>query len=406
MFHLRNFRHFRVHEARLTRPFPPIKKKNASARLPAGRFLFTLRRKTLTAALLRTAGVTFHRQVNMARYSSRISNKHMVAVRFSSLGDVVLTTGVLLDWHEKHGTMFTVITKEAFEPIFDHNPAVLNVIGFDENDLHGQTQAMNFRGLMEKYRDSPLLDLHRNIRSAMLARIWRDAIICYSKMSLARRIFLWSKGRFFGEELRRYNVPQRYATGLYDKKDVPSASQLRPRIFLTQDEKVRAEGLIAPLHAEGEPVVALHPFATHEAKSWPMDVWLRFAAMLSEAGIGYFWVGQGDGLPEEEESRSFVNKTALRELFALIASADVLVTGDSGPMHIATAVDTPALAMFGPTCREWGFFPSGEKDRVVQLSMPCRPCSLHGSGSCPKGNACIMGITPERMLEELKDMLA
>ena len=348
----------------------------------------------------------FYRQVSMARYSSKISNKHMVAVRFSSMGDVVLTTGVLLDWHEKHGTMFTVITKEAFEPIFDHNPAVLNVIGFDENDLHGQTQAMNFRGLMEKYRDSPLLDLHRNLRSAMLARIWRDAIICYNKMSLARRLFLWSKGRFFGEELRRYNVPQRYAIGLYDKQDVPSAAELRPRIFLTQDENTRAEELLAPLCAEGAPLVALHPFATHEAKTWPMDMWLRLAALLRREGISYFWVGQGQDVPEEEAPRSFVNKTGLRELFALTAAADVLVTGDSGPMHIATAVGTPALALFGPTCREWGFFPSGEKDRVVQLDMPCRPCSLHGSGSCPRGNACITGIEPERMLEELKSMLA
>lgn len=341
----------------------------------------------------------------MARYSSKISNKHMVAVRFSSMGDVVLTTGVLLDWHKKHGTMFTVITKEAFEPIFDHHPAVLNVIGFDENDLHGQTQAMNFRGLMEKYRDSPLLDLHRNLRSAMMARIWRDAIICYNKMSLARRLFLWSKGRFFGEELRRYNVPQRYALGLYDKEDVPSAAELRPCIFLSQDEKARAEEQLAPLRREGSPLVALHPFATHDAKSWPVDVWLRFASLLREEGIGYFWVGQGEELPEEENSRSFVNKTGLRELCALIGAADVLVTGDSGPMHIATATGTPALAMFGPTCREWGFFPSGEKDRVVQLDMPCRPCSLHGSGSCPRGNACITGITPERMLDELKSML-
>lgn len=342
----------------------------------------------------------------MARYSSKISNKHMVAVRFSSMGDVVLTTGVLLDWHKKHGTMFTVITKEAFEPIFDHHPAVLNVIGFDENDLHGQTQAMNFRGLMEKYRDSPLLDLHRNLRSAMMARIWRDAIICYNKMSLARRLFLWSKGRFFGEELRRYNVPQRYALGLYDKEDVPSAAELRPCIFLSQDEKARAEEQLAPLRREGSPLVALHPFATHDAKSWPVDVWLRFASLLRQEGIGYFWVGQGEELPEEENSRSFVNKTGLRELCALIGAADVLVTGDSGPMHIATATGTPALAMFGPTCREWGFFPSGEKDRVVQLDMPCRPCSLHGSGSCPRGNACITGITPERMLDELKSMLA
>ena len=341
----------------------------------------------------------------MARYSSRISNKHMVVVRFSSMGDVILTTGVLLDWHKKHGTMFTVLTKEAFEPVFAHHPAVLNVIGFDENDLHGQTQAINFRGIMEKYRDSPLLDLHRNLRSAMLARIWRDAIICYHKMALARRIFLWSKGRFFGEALRRYNVPQRYAIGLYDLKEVPPAEELRPCIFLSQEEKDQAHQQLAALRHGDLPLVALHPFATHEAKTWPMNMWMEFAALLRQENIGYFWVGQGDGLPEEEQSRSFINKTGPRELFALTEAADILVTGDSGPMHIATAVQTPVLAMFGPTCREWGFFPSGEKDRVVQLAMPCRPCSLHGSGACPRGNACMTGITAQQMLEELKDML-
>ncbi len=340
----------------------------------------------------------------MARYSSKISNRHMVAVRFSSMGDVVLTTGVLLDWHKKHGTMFTVITKEAFEPLFANHPAVHNVIGFDDNDLHGQTMSINFRGLMEKYRDSPLLDLHRNLRSAMLARIWRDAIICYNKMALARRIFLWSKGRFFGEALRRYNVPQRYAIGLYEKKEVPSAAELRPHIFLSEEEKTRARGQLAPLRREGAPLVALHPFATHEAKTWPMETWLRLAELLRKEGIAFFWIGRGEGMPEEEKSRSFVNETGLRELCALVGEADVLITGDSGPMHIATAVETPVLAMFGPTCREWGFFPSGEHDRAVQLDMPCRPCSLHGAGSCPRGNACIMGITPERMLDELKTM--
>ena len=133
---------------------------------------------------------------------------------------------------------------------------------------------------------------------------------------------------------------------------------------------------------------------------------MQFAAMLRENGIRYFWVGRGEGLPESESERSFVNATSLRELCALLDGADVLVTGDSGPMHRATAVQTPALAMFGPTCREWGFFPSGEKDRVIQLDMPCRPCSLHGSGVCPRGNACITGIEPTRILTELKDMLA
>jgi ADP-heptose:LPS heptosyltransferase len=137
-----------------------------------------------------------------------------------------------------------------------------------------------------------------------------------------------------------------------------------------------------------------------------MDVWMTFAAMLRENDIRYFWVGRGEGLPESEAGQSFVNATSLRQLCALLDGADVLVTGDSGPMHLATAVQTPALAMFGPTCREWGFFPSGPHDRVIQLDMPCRPCSLHGSGSCAKGNACIMDILPDRILNELKDMLS
>jgi len=341
----------------------------------------------------------------MARYSATISNEHMVAVRFSSMGDVALTTGVLLDWHKKHGTMFTVVTKEAFEPLFKNHPAVQNVIGCDENDLRGQNQPILFRRIMEMYKDSPLLDLHRNLRTGMMARIWRDAILIYKKMSFARRIFLWSKGRFFGGALRKYNVPQRYAIGLYDEADVPAPEELRPCVFLSPEEKLWAQEKLAALKEKGKALVALHPFATHSAKSWPMDVWMQFASMLRENGIRYFWVGRGEGLPDAEASRSFVNETSLRELCALLEAADVLVTGDSGPMHLATAVQTPALAMFGPTCREWGFFPSGEKDRVIQLDMPCRPCSLHGSGVCSKGNACITGITPECILEELQHML-
>ncbi|WP_298066621.1 glycosyltransferase family 9 protein [uncultured Mailhella sp.] len=340
----------------------------------------------------------------MARYSSLISNRHMVAVRFSSMGDVALTTGVLLDWHKKHETMFTVVTRAAFAPLFDHHPAVQEVIGLLPEELSGQVQAQVFHALVLKYKDSPLLDLHRNLRSAMLARSWRDAIICYKKMSVARRLFLWSRGRLYGEALRALNVPQRYAIGLYNEKEVPPAEELRPRIFLSSEERERAASALASLHASG-PLVALHPFATHTAKTWSMEIWLRFAALLDAAGIPFFWVGLGEGLPAAENGRSFIGKTDLRQLCGLLEQAAVLVTGDSGPMHLATAVGTPVLALFGPTCREWGFFPSGPKDTVIQLDMPCRPCSLHGAGTCSRGSVCMTGILPEQVLETLKTML-
>ena len=330
----------------------------------------------------------------------------MVAVRFSSLGDIVLTTGVLLRYHQEHGTMFTVVTRKAFAPVFDGHPAVQEVIGLDEGELHGPSQAAAFRRIVEKGKDSPLLDLHRNLRSALLAKNWKDAIICYRKMSLERRFFLWSKGRLCRKALLSLNVPQRYAAGLYSREELPAQEELRPRLFLSEEEKNHACQAIAGLRKNFSRVVALHPFATHDLKTWKPAAWLAFAALLRKNSIGCFWIGQGPDLPAEEKECSFVNKTGLRQLFALCGEADAVVTGDSAPMHIADAVNTPVLALFGPTTREWGFFPSGAEDRVMQLDLPCRPCSLHGSGSCPHAHACLEGISPDAALGVLQSMPA
>ena len=327
----------------------------------------------------------------------------MVAVRFSSLGDVALTTGVLLNWHQAHGTLFTVVTRHIFEPLFTDNPAVQEVIGLEDNELHGQGQAMVFRAIAQKYKDSPLLDLHRSFRSAMLARIWQDAILGYRKMSLERRIFLWSRGRLCGDKLRALNVPQRYASALYDLDAIPPAEKLRPRLFVSEQEQAWASSQLAQLCGE-RPIVALHPFATYSAKTWPLETWLRFSRLLAENGIPFFWIGRGEKLPDSENTRSFVNTTDLRQLCALLKQASVLITGDSGPMHIATGVDTPVLALFGPTCREWGFFPSGPRDLVLQPEPPAPPCSLHGNGTCP-AEASLERITPERVLNALRKLL-
>jgi ADP-heptose:LPS heptosyltransferase len=69
-------------------------------------------------------------------------------------------------------------------------------------------------------------------------------------------------------------------------------------------------------------------------------------------------------------------------------------------MHLASAVDLPVLALFGPTTREWGFYPAGERDKVLELNLPCRPCSLHGARGNAKDCLCMRGIRPEEVFEE------
>jgi heptosyltransferase-2 len=77
----------------------------------------------------------------------------------------------------------------------------------------------------------------------------------------------------------------------------------------------------------------------------------------------------------------------LRASAALIARAAVLVTNDSAPLHLATAVGTPIVALFGPTVPAFGFGPRGAHDRVIEHpSLACRPCSAHGPRVCPLGH--------------------
>ncbi len=343
---------------------------------------------------------------------------HMAVYRLSALGDVVLTTGVLLFWQRELGGSFTVLTRAAFAPLFDGNPAVRRVVGLEPDDLRGPRQRELFRRLAAELAGVPLVDLHGTLRSRLLAARWRGPVFRYPKSALARRLFLLSRGACCGAALLRRNVPQRYARALLPDRLVPPPDALLPRIFLTPDELARADAalapLLAPLSAANEgfppPLVALHPFATHEAKTWPFERWLRLAALLRERGIPHFWVGQGraEGLPPAAD---FVNKTDLRALAALLARADALVTGDSGPMHIAAAVGTPVAALFGPTCREWGFFPQGANDVALQADMPCRPCSLHGkNAACPGGKQslrpCMAALTPEAALDAVERIIA
>lgn len=327
----------------------------------------------------------------------------MVVVRLSALGDVALTTGVLLHWKQALGLRFTVITKAAFAPLFDAHPAVRDVVPLAPADGYGARQRRLFRALAARFQGVPLVDLHGTLRTRLLAVRWRGPVYRYPKHALARRVFLLSGGRLGRDALLRHNVPQRYSLALPGKGTVPAAADLRPRLFLTPDERRRADEALAPLRAPASPLIALHPFAAHAAKSWPLDIWRDFAALLDKQGLRYFWVGQGT--PPGGGGHDFVNRTDLRLLCALLARADVLVTGDSGPMHLAAGVDTPVVALFGPTCREWGFFPAGERDRVLQMPVACRPCSLHGKRACPRSATCLNRLTPALALEAVRNIL-
>lgn len=330
--------------------------------------------------------------------------------RLSALGDVILTTGVLNHWHAERGWRFRVLTKQAFAPVFDNNPVVEGVIAAQDENLHMPRMRSWFAELAREYAGWGFLDLHGTVRSRLLSLAWKGPVLRYVKHSVARRAFLLGRGGLCRETLNAANVPQRYALAV--DAAPPPASHLAPVVYLTENERGLAKSFLAkrfgddvlknPRSRAG--IVALHPYAAHPRKAWPKEHYTALLAALSMRNVPWIILGQGDALFPDDE-RDMTNRTNLRESAALLAECSVLVSGDSGPMHLATAVSTPVVVLFGPTTREWGFYPSGPRDVVLERDMACRPCSLHGKKPCPNNGECLALIRPEEVMAAVETFL-
>ena len=328
-----------------------------------------------------------------------------VMVRFSALGDVALTTGVLDYWRRTRGWDFVVVTRKAYAPLFEGHPAVRNTIGLDASDMHFPHFLLRIQEIAAAYADCGLLDLHGTLRSRLMSLLWRGPVRRYDKMGLERRLHLAGRGVPFREKLLRWNVPQRYITAI--ETPPPARDQILPLIRLSEAELTIADSILSripEIHTTVSPV-ALHPYATHPDKAWKVDSWIRLTEHLDTARIPWFVIGQGNALSGISSEHDLTNRTTLRETCALLHQSSVLITGDSGPMHLASGVGTPVIALFGPTTAVWGFSPAGERDRVLEMDLTCRPCTLHGKKRCSRDHACMKGISPDQVMHVLDEML-
>lgn len=328
-------------------------------------------------------------------------NDWAVVIRLSSMGDIVLTTGVLEHWRETRGLRVVVLTRDRFAPLFRGHPAVIDAIPIAPAQVTGVAWAKTARRLAKEYQGRLLVDLHGSLRSRALALLWSGPVVRYPAFRRERQRFLRDRSPAAGQSLRSANIPQRYAMAL--DRPPPAGDTLRPRVYLSSAEMDAARSLLQS-HGLGDRVIAVHPYATHPLKTWQEREWRELAQSLDVRGLQWIVLGKSP-LPlfdTPESDRDFTNRTDLRMTAALLACATVLVTADSGPMHLAEAVGTPVIALFGPTTREWGFYPGGPRDIVMELPMTCRPCSLHGRVRSACGQECLRAITTESVLAQLE----
>jgi heptosyltransferase-2 len=323
-------------------------------------------------------------------------------VRFSSIGDVLLTTPLIRALHARHPDVPLVfVTKEAFAPLVADHPYLDRVVALAPGEP--------LRGLARQLRaldPTRGLDLHGSLRSAALRLLVPCRWHGYSKRKLARGVLIATKIDLYG---RRVPVAERYFEAARDL-DVRADGD-PPEFFLASAARDWAARWLRERDLERTPLAVLAPGAAHVTKRWPLERWVALAQRLRERGYGMAAVGGPEDRAAADALAPLVASAAgactLQETGALIARARVAITGDTGVMHMATGVGTPVVALFGPTVEAFGFFPYRAKSVVLERPLDCRPCSPMGGPRCPMGHhRCLVDIGPGDALAAVEQLVA
>lgn len=320
--------------------------------------------------------------------------KKIIVIRLSSIGDILLATPLLRILKKRFPqTAIDFITKKRYFDLVQANPHLNQVYAFDE-----EIGFSDLRQIKRKIRANgydTVIDIHKNFRSLYLRCGLEAKILKYSKFRIRRFILIK-----LGLNLYQKVVPvyQRYiasAASLNVKDDGQGLELfLDPKVELTTDSLLKRCGF------QGEhPVVGLAPGAAFETKRWLPDGFAAVARRLAEKDHAQIFLfgdtnDQAITKPIAEAvgtaALDLAGRLSLMETACSMAHCDVVLSNDTGLMHMASALGKKIVAIFGPTTKELGFFPVVRHSKVIQVDLKCRPCSHVGSHKCPKRHFCCM----------------
>lgn len=337
-----------------------------------------------------------------------------LVLQTSFLGDTVLTTPLIAELAMRGPV--DVLTTPAAAPLLVNNPHIRTLFVYDKRGA--DAGAGGFKRMAAKLREGVRAkdQIHRiaylaqgSLRSGALAALagydervgFRDAAgrLFYTQRVIRR------DDRHHAERLWRLAFPSNPGVE-------PPDGALRPRLYPGAPESASVDAVLGAWSRA--PFVAVAPGSVWATKRWPYYSMLvsRLAPTHNVVVVG----GPDDSVLAREIAAAappgrVIDTTGRLTLLAsaeLIARAKVLVTNDSSPQHLASAMSTPTITIFGPTVPAFGFGPLAPRSREAELtSLPCRPCHHHGPPTCPLSHwKCMKDLNAEYVLELVEQMLA
>lgn len=326
----------------------------------------------------------------------------ILVIRLGQLGDVLLCSPMILNlkfnFPECH---ITFLTKEQFGLIAERIPGVDLVIGVKENisALELYAQAL---GLADERYDT-VIDLQRKVKSWFVRKLLRpDQSYLYPKRRVERRQAV---------SRRHKKIPDSWPHTIELYNDVVRQMGGQP---IAERPLLNLSGSDLTSDRSDSKRLLIAPGASFANKNWGFERFARVAKNLIEKqNVKVYWAVTG----ADSESSGDLNQLDLTrfellvdqsfdQLISVMTTCDAALSNDSGLMHLATAVGLPVIGIFGPTHQSLGFAPRGMFSKVIEVDLPCRPCSLHGGKACYRdARYCFDRITPQAVTDEIVNLL-
>ncbi|MCD6166877.1 lipopolysaccharide heptosyltransferase II [bacterium] len=336
--------------------------------------------------------------------------KRILIVRFGAIGDLVLTSHFVRVLRKRFPeAQIDFLVKSRFKTLVLYNPNLNQIFSLSETPKWQDFLCMVKTLNAQQY--DLVIDLQKNLKSYLISFFLRNANVRrYLKQAIPRFFLVNFKKNFYPQPVQP--VPLRYLQAVADlgvKDDGGSVELYVPPISFEKVDRLLATESCSLL-------IGVAPGGGRWTKCWPAEKFAQLCALLHQrysARILLFGSSKDKEAVQKIEYQlssaalNLCGKFSLLETAAAISRCDLIVTNDSGLMHIAAALKRKIVAIFGPTVKELGFFPFRVQAIVVENNtLNCRPCSFHGTNKCPRGHfKCMEEISVDEVLTACQKLL-
>jgi lipopolysaccharide heptosyltransferase I len=345
---------------------------------------------------------------------------NILVVKMSALGDVIQAMAILRPL--KMGfpeARITWLVEESLAPILDCNPSVDRTIVWPReaftSSILKRKEGLHRREKLKEFIQSLRRDVYEiaiDLQGLMKSAIWMGLARARRKVGFSEpreklsKLFVNEKVRGVGKDLHAVERYLRLVEGLgCPKCEEVEFGLKRAKLFIS-----RAKDLLREGGARGRrPLVVISPATRWETKRWESEKFAELAdEMRLKGGFEVVFVGgRGDldlvrDIKERMRTRAvdLTGETDLPTLACIMGMAEVVVSPDSGPMHLAAAMGTPVVALFGPTA-PWRTGPYGKVHKVIRSHVECSPCFRRKCSS----RSCMRSISVGEVMEAVERVL-